>query len=432
MSTTQIDEFHKIKYFFEKTHEIKEQNDKIEFFKGEYYNLFSLLDLRSKEGIHSLIIADLLNPRGRHKRGNLFLDLFLARLESNGPKTKNGEDQAEVANLYRSKLNPWLNTDLSLAKVFREYHLGKVNFQDATGGFIDILLKYGDSSIIIENKIWAEDGNRQLERYAKFNESGKNLIFYLSLYGDPPDKVSSGALEEGKDFYILSYADFILPWLEECLSKVPLSPMIRENIRQYIITVKSLTKKLEPEMEKQMDKLILEDLETVDLIIKNAEGAKRRHKMQIGEKVQELIDEYINKKPGRKPNQPMSIVNDSDVTYNPNEFRIVYQRGQAMPQEGVPYIKWHIKGLLFGDATVSFDCVDRTGKQLNLKGWNFKQLEKKSVHISFDDSKRSNITQALQIETERNKILKETVELFAKFVEETEKEHKLTEPVSGR
>lgn len=45
-----------------------------EFLSGEYYNIFQVIDMTSNEtGVHSAFIADLLNPKGRHRMGDVFL-----------------------------------------------------------------------------------------------------------------------------------------------------------------------------------------------------------------------------------------------------------------------------------------------------------------------------------------------------------------------
>ena len=68
---------------------MKELLKEIQELKGKYdnietYNLFDLFNIN--ENMHSDILADMLNPKGRHKNKQ-FLDLFLEALEI--PKFKN-------------------------------------------------------------------------------------------------------------------------------------------------------------------------------------------------------------------------------------------------------------------------------------------------------------------------------------------------------
>lgn len=44
---------------------------------GQSFNLFSLLRKENEEvPLHSMFIAELLNPKGSHQQGTLYLDLF--------------------------------------------------------------------------------------------------------------------------------------------------------------------------------------------------------------------------------------------------------------------------------------------------------------------------------------------------------------------
>ena len=45
--------------------------------RGEYFNIFSVLRLETKEvRLHSAFLAELLNPEGSHGLGKQFLELF--------------------------------------------------------------------------------------------------------------------------------------------------------------------------------------------------------------------------------------------------------------------------------------------------------------------------------------------------------------------
>jgi hypothetical protein len=56
------------------------ENKRIE--QGETFNIFNILGLRSEEvRLHSALIAELLNPKGRHGCASLFLKSFLKTIE---------------------------------------------------------------------------------------------------------------------------------------------------------------------------------------------------------------------------------------------------------------------------------------------------------------------------------------------------------------
>lgn len=47
--------------------------------KGEHFNLFSVLKIESRENnTHSAFLAELLDPKGCHLQGSIFLKLFRA------------------------------------------------------------------------------------------------------------------------------------------------------------------------------------------------------------------------------------------------------------------------------------------------------------------------------------------------------------------
>lgn len=50
--------------------------------KGESFNLFSILKMESKENsTHSAFLGELLNPKGSHLLGDVFLRLFLKEID---------------------------------------------------------------------------------------------------------------------------------------------------------------------------------------------------------------------------------------------------------------------------------------------------------------------------------------------------------------
>ena len=57
---------------------IKKHHDEMRRLSGEGFNVFEVLGLESSEvGLHSRLIAELINPNGSHGQGNVFLKLFL-------------------------------------------------------------------------------------------------------------------------------------------------------------------------------------------------------------------------------------------------------------------------------------------------------------------------------------------------------------------
>lgn len=181
---------------------------------GESFNLFSILRIENSEVIvHSRFIAELLNPNGLHKRGSIFLELFI--------KQNFSED---------------FEFDTLSATIKLEYSIGKISKDYTEGGFIDILLKDKKGKIIIiENKIWAGDQHNQLLRYR--NAFPNSKIFYLTLFGDE----NIQAKKDKVKYKRISYSIDILTWLETCKKEAVDNPSLRESISQYIHLIKKLT-----------------------------------------------------------------------------------------------------------------------------------------------------------------------------------------------
>ena len=200
---------------------------------GENFNIFNILDLTSKEMIHSKFIAMLLDPTGEHQMGSLFLKLFI-----------------ETINIEECNGIDYSDTIVETEKTF-------------TGGRIDILITTGNHKIIIENKIHAKDQNTQLLRY---KENYKNaILLYLTKKGNEPDSISTNGMKKEKDYYCISYNKHILDWLKFCINKTNNNDFLREIINQYILLVKQLTGQ---DRRNEMNN------EVLDIIAKNAENLK--------------------------------------------------------------------------------------------------------------------------------------------------------------
>lgn len=186
---------------------------------GERFNIFEILNLQTNEvRLHSSLIAELLDINGPHLQGDKFLKLFL--------KNINFIDISQF--------------DIASIKIFTEYYTSKITIDGETGGRIDILLEDRNlNRIIIENKIYAADQNKQLIRYNNFDKNAK--LLYLSLFGTKPTAESAKELEYDIDYQVISYKENILNWLEECYKESISQAVIRETIFQYINLIKRLT-----------------------------------------------------------------------------------------------------------------------------------------------------------------------------------------------
>jgi len=248
---------------------ILRQNQKIEKLNGENFNLFMLLDReRDEVKTHSTFISELLNPKGSHGMGNVFLRLFFNML------------------IHNNYLDNYSVDCIDETHIEVEKSVG--NILDINSR-LDIYISNRDFQICIENKIYAKDQTKQLERYKKFlarNKSKKHLLIYLSLFGK---EYSQSELKKDSEYICLSYKNEILSWLKECLKEAVDFPILRESIKQYIILIKSLThQSMSNKMQEQIHKIILSDIES-------SEAIKNQYDKAIKDVTKELKTDIVKK-----------------------------------------------------------------------------------------------------------------------------------------
>ena len=232
---------------------IKEQR-KEKFERGENYNIFYDLGFMSDEvHLHSMFLANLLNPKGSHGQREKFLKEFLKML------------QKSFSAISADKLE----LDITNASVEVEKYIGRQT--DSEGGRIDIYLTDGKHSIIIENKIYAVDQYHQMLRYWNYGMSQKGddteksfVLIYLTLDGCSPSKESLGEDLKENDIVCLSYKSDIRGWLDRCVELSSRTPLVRETINQYISTIDILTNNVMEDNKELLD--ILSHKENLDAI----------------------------------------------------------------------------------------------------------------------------------------------------------------------
>ncbi|MGB3343088.1 MAG: PD-(D/E)XK nuclease family protein [Aequorivita sp.] len=221
--------------------------------KGETFNIFSILNLEENEDrTHSKFIAELLNPKGSHLMGDVFLKAFL------------------------EKIGHTVSFDTSAASVKTEKGIG-VKTQ-TTGGIVDILLRAKNGkTITIENKINAGDQENQILRYFNFNQPN-NTVYYLTLQGTEPSKRSMVHLIPNQDFHLISYSNTILEWLIRCQEIAVNVAQLREAIKQYYLLIKKLTHQMIDPNNLNIRKLLFEHAESSQYIAENFQNIKNEIK----------------------------------------------------------------------------------------------------------------------------------------------------------
>lgn len=192
--------------------------------KEEKFNIFSVLyKWHDEVKLHSRFLSALLNPAGSHKKGSIFLKLFL-------------ENQSvDLGSLDKVEVFP------------DEIH--KSEYQN-----IDILVinRAERKALMIENKIFAGDSNNdesgQLERYFDLLlDEGipkDNLhVRYLTIDGRSPSEESLGRYGdlENMNGKAISYGVEIEEWIGQCMKECLGSPFLRESVFQYHKLIQSMT-----------------------------------------------------------------------------------------------------------------------------------------------------------------------------------------------
>ncbi|MBF7066874.1 PD-(D/E)XK nuclease family protein [Campylobacter volucris] len=202
-------------------------NDFNEFKKAnqsKYNPLLKVLPAHDEVNLHSGILKSLLDPNENHEQGRLFLDLFLDEI---------------------GLLKDWFK-EIGDVEVFKEHKNIDIYIHNGT--------KHNDAKhIILENKIWAGDQDKQIARYIDILKEEEVLyeniaVIYLTRYGDRgPSKNSLNGwnIENVKnDFFLkkddnkvlyrqISYEKEILTWLESSQEKVKNFCNLNQTIEFY-------------------------------------------------------------------------------------------------------------------------------------------------------------------------------------------------------
>ena len=258
---------------FEKAYKEYENKVKERRARGIHdYNIFDVLE--AKEVKHSKFIASLLNPKGLHYQGDLFLREFI--------------NACGISDF---------GLDTSNAQVYREYEN------------IDIYITDGNKHIIIENKICdAKDQDKQIYRYIETikneNSSLDNdgiLVLYLTPNFDKTPiqeslngyEIKDGFLEKDNDKirYKHIVCDDILEWLNKVKAEIINLTDLNVLIMQYEKAVKKLTNQGEKMANAKVKEQIKKNYELCSAIYDNFESAKINLLNELFSKVCKTLEE---------------------------------------------------------------------------------------------------------------------------------------------
>ena len=324
--------------FFERVKGFLEQAEKHKRRGNNDFNPYLQMWSKNDEvRLHSRLICGFLNPLGKHYQGDVFLEEFLQCVG----------------------LREWFG-NASNARVYKEYKN------------IDVYITNGEKHIIIENKIWAEDQPRQIERYIEsivkeqskdFNEietseidsndnveyseleSSENVtqqelsemyeniaVLYLAPYKRNPSKSSLGKWEIQGEYLVnnqgdkvrfkaISYKNEILKWIENsqakvgCITNLNAALLFYKDVVQIITKTKENTMSVAKFLTDKKDNTMQENMEIVFEIIKNKDKIIESYCEVIIEKHREQIESKGFEIVKTSKNKKMGSWGKNDLSY---------------------------------------------------------------------------------------------------------------------
>lgn len=241
------------------------------------FNIFDYL--RGDEMGLSRCIASLLNPKGTHGQGNLFLKEFLKLID-------NVLSENELIEKWTDTVTDGCQVDLE---------------KQANGKRrIDVYLRFNNGEIIgIENKPWACDQEDQLKEYADYIKNqikpSKWLLIYLSNFNPANSEYSISTpqrkeLEKSGNFIWLNYAELV-EWLEFC-AQISKALSVR-------VFIEELAKFVQTKINGDLD--MSDATEVKNIILKSAENLKSAFQVSkvirnVKESLIELFHNDLKKK----------------------------------------------------------------------------------------------------------------------------------------
>lgn len=177
------------------------------------FNVFDLID--PAENKLSDVLADLLDPKGKHGQGDLFVRLLFKQLEL-GSDAKLTKDAA----VHREAPTH------GILKYLRR---------------IDVLVEAG-ILLAIENKVDSIEQHEQVKdylehlRYCTRVRSAPSVLIYLTRDGRLPESISREVVDQevaAKRLCCWSYCQHLRAWLEECRIQCE-APRIRDFLSDFV------------------------------------------------------------------------------------------------------------------------------------------------------------------------------------------------------
>ena len=256
-------------------------------------NLFEILRITRREIRHSNFLSWLLDPKGSHGLGDIFLRRFVRKIFSSDKVHE--LDQIEVSHL-----------DFSNAEVEREWEN------------IDVLIAFDYVVVCVENKVSSGEHSNQLSRYKTIVEqeypNRRQAFVYLTPEGDES--------EEETDTYVeLSWKEIVV--ILERIIAVNVNSMsgpVRTYIADYIVILKRYVIG-EDELTDLAKEIYTSHTELLDLLFRNNDSR------DIINRIRESHEELFSFIEGNKPDLKSEIKKALIEVLQDEEY-VVYPSGK--------------------------------------------------------------------------------------------------------
>lgn len=181
------------------------------------FDPFEVMGVRSKELVHSRILASFLNKQEHHGLGAEFLNTFISRLARPDAVVFAGNRLDREILLMATEPN-------AQSRIYREFE------------FIDIVIVFPAHQLVIgiENKIRAGEQQDQLARYQKtlstYFSGYRQALVFLTRSGRAPETANP---EHPVPVYCMTYGE-IAVMLKQCKASSKLDPAAAIFIDQFI------------------------------------------------------------------------------------------------------------------------------------------------------------------------------------------------------
>lgn len=190
------------------------------------FNIFRILNVHHyEEVVHTPVLGHLLDPKGDHAQGSLFLDSFFDKVV--------GMSNFRYLDTQHFEIYEEMSTPYGRLDIVMHYNIG-----------------IQDYKLIIENKIYAADQKKQLDRYYRYLSAHLKLpaecmkILYLKPHAAQPSHESINkelydSLRSQGLLLEVGYKEHIMPWLEGIIGSIE-SDTVKSFINQYYQIIRSL------------------------------------------------------------------------------------------------------------------------------------------------------------------------------------------------